>query len=222
MSAKEFLSVVSSLFRGDPYVTGTRGSRWALLACVVMVAAAAMAAGPVGAAGRTVRVGVYQNKPKIFVDENEQASGIFVDLLDEIGAEEGWTLVYVPCQWADCLAALEEGRIDLMPDVAHSAERAQIYDFHLTPVLESWSQVYTSPGVKINGYSDLAGAHVAILQGSIQQTVFEQYMLGFGFDVTIVRQSRWRTRSAWQGTAPWMQPSPTTSSGIIITRNMGW
>ena len=69
------------------------------------------------------------------MDENGHASGIYIDLLDEIGAEEGWTLVYVPCEWADCLAALEEGQIDLMPDVAYSPERDQKYDFHRTPVL---------------------------------------------------------------------------------------
>jgi hypothetical protein len=36
---------------------------------------------------RTVRVGVYQNKPKIFMDGNDQASGIFVKLLEQIIAQ---------------------------------------------------------------------------------------------------------------------------------------
>ena len=52
---------------------------------------------------RTVRVGVYQNEPKIFMDENGRASGIFIDLLNEMAAQEGWTLAYVPCEWAACL-----------------------------------------------------------------------------------------------------------------------
>ena len=136
--------------------------------------------------GRTVRVGVYQNEPKIFMDENGQASGIFIELLDEIAAQEGWTLVYVPCEWAACLQALEDGQIDLMPDVAYSPERDAIYDFHKTPVLESWSRVYASPGTPINKISDLDGKRIAVLSGSIQQTVFQQLMDGFGYKVTLV------------------------------------
>ncbi len=135
---------------------------------------------------RTVRVGVYQNEPKIFMDKNGNAAGIFIDILKEIGAQEGWSLVFVPCEWADCLAALESGRIDLMPDVAFSAERDLTYDFHHTPVLDSWSQIYANPNLSISGFGDLAGKRVAVLEGSIQQTVFEQYMTGFGYTATLL------------------------------------
>jgi PAS domain S-box-containing protein len=160
-------------------------SKWACRICTAMVVVVAVAAGRVAGAERTVRVGVYQNMPKIFMDENGRASGLFIDLLEEIAAGEGWTLVYVPCQWAECLVALEEGRIDLMPDVAYSPERDQKYDFHRTPVAESWSQVYANPRAQINGFSDLDGRQVAVLTDSIQQTVLEQYVRGFGFKVTI-------------------------------------
>ena len=143
-------------------------------------------ADPVHAAGRTVRVGVYQNEPKIYMDAGGHASGIYIDLLEKISAEAGWSLVYVPCEWAECLASLENGQIDLMPDVAYSTARAQIYDFNVTPVLESWSQVYAAPNVKVDGFNDLTGKRVAVLNGSIQQSEFEKYMRGFGFEVTIV------------------------------------
>jgi PAS domain S-box-containing protein len=137
-------------------------------------------------AGRMIRVGVYQNEPKIFMDESGHASGIFIDILNEIGSLEGWSLVYVPCQWADCLTALDAGQIDLMPDVAYSSERNLKYDFHKTPVLDSWSQVYAGPGLQISGYNDLAGKRIAVLQNSIQQTVFNNYMSGFGYAFTFV------------------------------------
>ncbi len=137
-------------------------------------------------AGRTVQVGVYQNKPKVFMDEQGRASGLFIELLEEIAAQEGWQLVYVPCAWADCLAALEAGKIDLMPDVAYSFERDARYDFHRTPVVQSWSQVYAQPRLPIYRLPDLAGRRVAVLRDSIQQTAFEQMMRGFGFEVEIV------------------------------------
>ncbi len=164
-----------------------RGRRaWTYSLCVAMVLMVAFSPGVRARQTRTVRVGVYQNEPKIFKDENGRPAGFFIELLNEIAAQEGWTLVYAPCEWAACLQALEEGQIDLMPDVAYSAERDTIFDFHQTPVLESWSRVYASPDSPINQISDLNGKRVAVLKGSIQQTVFEQLMTGFGHQVTII------------------------------------
>jgi len=153
-----------------------------LMAAVLLAAFCVQSA----AAGRTVRVGVYQNEPKVFVDEDGQAAGLFIELLEKIAAEEGWTLEYVPCEWEACLQALEAGQIDLMPDVAWSEERDQRFDFHQTPVLESWSRLYAAPGSGIAGLRDLDGKRVAVLSGSIQQSVFEQLMEGFGYQVTLV------------------------------------
>jgi PAS domain S-box-containing protein len=159
---------------------------WAFSLCAVMFLMVAFSSGTINTQSRTVRVGVYQNEPKIFMNQNGQASGIFIELLDDIAAQEGWTIVYVPCEWAACLQALEGGQIDLMPDVAYSPERDAIYDFHKIPVLESWSEVYAHPGTPINNISQLNGKRVAVLNGSIQQADFGQMMSGFGFKVTLI------------------------------------
>ena len=159
---------------------------WIYNLCAIVLVIGAFSPDAVVGQTRTVRVGIYQNEPKIFTDENDQPAGIFVELLNEVAAQEGWTLVYVPCEWAACLQALEDGQIDLMPDMAYSTERDVIFDFHRTPVLESWSRVYASPDTPINNTSDLKGRRVAVLKRSIQQTVFEQLMSGFGYAVTIV------------------------------------
>jgi PAS domain S-box-containing protein len=135
---------------------------------------------------RTVRVGIYQNPPKIFIDEKGLPAGIFVDLLDEIAREENWNLVYVPCKWSDCLLNLEEHRIDLMPDVAYSSERDKTYDFHETPVVDSWSQVYANASTRVSTLSDLDGRRIAVLKKGIQEKIFEQMINGFGFTVTFV------------------------------------
>ena len=159
---------------------------WIVNLCVTVLVMGAFSSSTVIGQTRAVRVGIYQNEPKIFMDENGQPAGIFTELLNEIAAQEGWTLVYVRCEWVACLQALEDGLIDLMPDVAYSVERDVLLDFHKTPVLESWSRVYASPDASINKISDLDGKRVAVLEGSIQQTVFDQLMNGFGYKVTII------------------------------------
>ena len=159
---------------------------WALALCLALTVIVAFSPGAVHSESRVVRAGVYQNKPKIFTDEKGRPSGILIELLDEMAAQEGWTLAYVTCEWADCLRALEEGRIDLMPDVAVTPERELKFDFHKTPVLESWSRIYASARMPIYRTSELNGKRVAVLKGSIQQTAFEQMMRGFGYQATIV------------------------------------
>ncbi|TLM80503.1 MAG: transporter substrate-binding domain-containing protein [Actinobacteria bacterium] len=157
------------------------------LRCVATAALLVLAAAtPAFAAPRTIRVGIYENEPKIFTDEEGTPSGIFIDLLESVATEEGWTLEYVPGEWSKCLANLEDGTIDLMPDVAYSAERDRVYDFHATPVVQSWSYVYTPANVQIERLTDLEGMRVAVLDGSIQQTAFTQIVNGFGYEITVV------------------------------------
>lgn len=155
--------------------------------CVLVALAVMAPVAPALAAPRTVRVGLYENEPKIFTDASTgQPAGIFVDLMKEIADEEGWTLVWVPGTFAEGLKALEAGRIDLMPDVAYSAERAVTFDFHKTPVVESWSYVYAAPGESIAKISDLQGKRVAVLKDSIQEAELEQMAKGFGYDIKLV------------------------------------
>ncbi|GAB3750463.1 hypothetical protein GCM10028795_16950 [Lysobacter olei] len=116
-----------------------------------------------------LRVGVYDNAPKVFVDRDGRPAGLFVTLLDAMAQQEGWQLEYVRCEWADCLEQLADGRLDLMPDVAYTTERATRFDFHRMPVTYSWSQVYRRPGVRVNSLRDLAGLRVALLRGGMQQ-----------------------------------------------------
>lgn len=124
----------------------------------------------------TFKVGLYENAPKIYTGENGRPAGLFVELLDAMARAQGWTLHYVPCQWADCLNHLERGELDLMPDVAFSPERALRFDFHNVSVASSWSQIYTPPQFKVHSIADLSGRRVAMLQGGIQQTFFAQLM----------------------------------------------
>ncbi len=136
---------------------------------------------------REVRVGVYANEPKIFVDSQGQPSGLFVELFDAIARAEGWTPRYVPCEWQTCLDSLNDGRLDLLPDVAWSEARQQLYDFHTRVALHSWSQVYASRNSAVINLFDLDGRRVAVLRGSIQADVFQRMMSGFGLAVEMVR-----------------------------------
>lgn len=128
-----------------------------------------------------ITVGIYQNPPKLYFDENKKPAGIFVDLLNEIAELENWQLNYVAYSWNDCLEQLENEKIDLLPDMAFTTERNRRYTFNAVPVIESWAQVYVRPGIFVKQLSDLSEMNVALVEGSVQQTYFDQLMNGFGY-----------------------------------------
>ena len=133
---------------------------------------------------RAVKVGIYQNAPKIYTDRNGEPGGLFVELLEAIARAEGWRLEYVPCDWSRCLALLENGELDLMPDVAFTAERASRFDFHRNSVASSWSQVYAHPAKNIAGLADLRDARIAMLRGGVQFGFLQQLLGGAGIGFT--------------------------------------
>lgn len=126
-----------------------------------------------------VRVGVYQNSPKVALSSEGRAEGIFIDVLQAVAKKHDWQITYVPGTWAQGLERLQSGEIDLMPDVAYTHERTQIYRFHQEPVLASWNQVYARQNSSVRALPDLQGQRVAVLRGSVQQGQFSQMAESF-------------------------------------------
>ena len=115
-----------------------------------------------------VRVGFYENAPKLYTDESGRITGFFPEILVAIAEQEGWTLEYVPGTWSDNLARLQTGEIDLMPDAAYSRERTWIYGFSQEPLFVNWDVIYTSPGSAALSIPELVGKRVAVMSGSIR------------------------------------------------------
>lgn len=134
----------------------------------------------------TVNVGIYQNPPKIFMDDSKKPSGFFVDIINHIARENQWNIHYVPCEWHECLAKLEKGDIDLMPDVAYSKEREQRFDFNQEVILSSWSMVYTNKGSQIDSVLDLQGKKIAVVKNSIQYDALNEQARLLDVHLTLV------------------------------------
>ena len=115
----------------------------------------------------TVRVGTYENHPKIFTDDKGNVSGFWPDIIEHIASEEGWEIDYIHGTWGQCLTKLEKNEIDMMPDVAYTEERSRRYDFSNETVYVSWSGVYAREGADIQSILDLGGKNIAVLEGSV-------------------------------------------------------
>lgn len=163
----------------------TRRRRWELLGAVLSVAlltGSEVRARPV----TIVRVGVYQNEPKVFVDRQGAVRGIFPDLLTEVAQDEGWQLVYVPGSWQTSLDRLQTGKIDLMPDVCYTETRSLQFALNREPVLSDWFGVYSRGDVTLSSILDLAGKRIAVLSGSVQQSAFQRLIDGFKVEASLI------------------------------------
>jgi signal transduction histidine kinase len=145
------------------------------------------------AESRVVKVGVYENSPKVFTDESGRPSGIFIDIIKDIASKEDWELQYVAGTWAEGLDRLERGQIDLMPDVALTTEREKRFSFHKIQVLSSWFQAYARKDSGLQSILDLNGKRVAILDKSVQQEAFTRFSRGFGLDTKLVAVADYKT-----------------------------
>ena len=136
-------------------------------AVAIALLAGGLPAGAEGPEGEAFRIGIYDNWPKLWLDERGQAQGIFPDIIRETAARRGWEVEYVPGTWDESLSRLRSGEIDLMPDVAFSPERAEEFGFSRETVLVNWGNIYSRSGIRPQSIADLAGRRIATLENGI-------------------------------------------------------
>lgn len=124
---------------------------------------------------KAINVGVYDNPPKVFIDQNGKPAGIFIDIINSIAEKENLQINYVIGDWSNLLDKLEVGEISVMPDVAYSESRNQIFEFSM-PVLSSWVQVYTTQSLPINSIDDLNNKRIGVLKGSVQENFLRELL----------------------------------------------
>jgi len=141
------------------------------------------------AAARDVKVAMTDLRPSLFLDEKGEPAGFFVDLLEDLAAEEGWNLIWIKGTLSESWERLSEGDIDLLPAVTATSERLVRYDFTNEPVLSIWSQVYARPDSGISTILDLEGKRVGMVRGSSSGIGFRDYAGKFGVCATYVEKN---------------------------------
>lgn len=127
-----------------------------------------------------IKIGVYNNPPLIFNSDDNQAEGLFADLIDEMSRQQGWKIEYVPGNFNELLQKLKDKQIDVLPVIAYSDERTVFFDFNQQNVLTNWAQIYTAKGSNIRSLPDLSAKKVAVLQKDIHYSAFKHLMDQFG------------------------------------------
>ncbi|MEM7791517.1 MAG: ATP-binding protein [Verrucomicrobiota bacterium] len=137
------------------------------------------------AEGKILRIGIYNNAPMIYFEE-EQAGGIFIEFLQSVAAAEGWELIYRYDSFSGLMNLLERGEIDVLPCIASSYERLKIYGFNRQPIIDNWAVLIRRKDVVINNFFDLEGKRVLSLRGDIHQKALRELLQRYRISCEII------------------------------------
>jgi len=166
-----------------------------IFACLTLFS---LAVQPVPVAAVTsLKVGIYENPPSIFLDSSGAPQGLFADLLEEIASREAWRLEYIYDEWSVLLEKLQHGEIDILTSISYSQQRDHIFDFVDEPVAVKWGIVYLQPHSDIRIMPDLDQKRVAILKGGIHGQNFRLVSAEFGISPDIIETTSHQETLQW-------------------------
>ncbi len=137
------------------------------------------------AQSRVVRVGVVDVEPLAYMD-GDRPAGLFVELVTDVAAQQGWDLRFKSVAWDEGIRALAAGELDLLPTVAYSAARDSVLDFCAEHVVTLWSQVYKHPDTAIENVTELDHRRVAVMRGDINGDNFRVFVQKFDVECDLV------------------------------------
>jgi len=141
----------------------------------------------------TLKVGVYDNKPIIFINDDGAAQGLFVDILEEVAIKENWRLEYVSGQFSDIFTQLREGKIDLLPAIAYSKQREQIIDYTSETIMANWAELYVSVDKNLSSLLELEGKKIGVTKGDIHFTALKELTNRFNISCRFIEADQYET-----------------------------
>ncbi|MHA1775840.1 MAG: substrate-binding periplasmic protein, partial [Promethearchaeota archaeon] len=115
----------------------------------------------------TIKVGVYENSPLSFQNEQGEFDGIFPSLIKKIAQLEEWNIQFMFGNFSSLMNALNKSEIDLLGVVAYSNERAEYLDFNTENVLTNWGEIFMYKGSGIETFLDIEGKKIGVLNNDI-------------------------------------------------------
>ena len=127
-----------------------------------------------------LKVGIYDNPPFVFMDDNGSPRGFDIEMLNDVAAQEGWALEYVFDEWSVLMDKTRMGEIDLLMGIAYTEERDKFLDFGDVEFFSTWGAVSALGETHIQDVADLDGKPVAVLKNDKIAEDFKQHCLHVG------------------------------------------
>ncbi len=107
--------------------------------------------------------------PPWIIVEQEEVTGINIELIKEVARRAGLTLTFKICPWKRCLKMMETGEGDLMTSLLKRPER-EAYMYYVEPPYKTKSTktfyVKKGNGETIRSYEDLYALQIGVVRGT--------------------------------------------------------
>ncbi|MEO4046000.1 response regulator [Pseudomonas sp. CAU 1711] len=167
-----------------------------------------------------LRVGIERSgwPPFDLIDPQGKHRGLSGDYLTLLGQRLGLRLQPVLLEdWGTAMRALREGKVDVLPSVARTAERETFMAF-TQPYLVSSSLIFTRSDLEVQRVADLAGRLVAIERGYVLQQALRDSVPGV--KLLEVRDTEAALRAVSSGRAEAYVGDMIVASYLIRERNL--
>lgn len=129
---------------------------------------------PVLADAREVVVGV-NNAPPYRIIESDHVGGLYIDILNELGARLDWRISYREAPFRRVLWLMEKGQVDLMLGPLKTPQREQYMEFVVQAFpAERRLFFYLDKRNRITRYDDLDDKMIGVLRGSSYYPRFDK------------------------------------------------
>ncbi len=131
-----------------------------------------------------IRIAAFNFYPTIFQAKDGSVQGFYVDFLSEIAKREGWAIEYVYGNWSEGLSRIKSGEVDVLTNVALTAERTQFMDYGKVPLLTVWAELYAPNGSPIDNIMNVKNKKIALMKGDFNAANFKNIVEKFGIPCT--------------------------------------
>ena len=115
--------------------------------------------------------------PQYYVDEETgEPYGFAIDVMDEIAARSGLEIRYVVYDTcAESLVAIQEGEIDILPNIGVIHEREEYLDYTTSVEVFNIGINVRSSTMDIQNFDDLSGRNVAVVSKEMGRAFLEEH-----------------------------------------------
>jgi len=135
---------------------------------------------------KIVKIGAFNFYPAIFQAKDGSVQGFYVDFLKEIAKREGWQIEYVYGSWAEGLSRIKSGEVDVLTNVAFTAERAAYLDYGKEPLLTVWAELYVPSKSDIDSIIKVKEKKIAVMKGDFNAANFKNLVAKFKIPCEII------------------------------------
>jgi diguanylate cyclase (GGDEF)-like protein/PAS domain S-box-containing protein len=118
----------------------------------------------------TYLIGISDNPPLSFLNQEKKAAGFIVDLFAEIARQEKIEIQWVFDEWNILLEQSKAGEIDMLSSVGYSSERTKYFNYSQEGFITSWANIYLPQDSTITNFLELNMQTISVLKGDINGT----------------------------------------------------